>query len=497
MLTKSDFLKYTQCYKALWLYKYRKDLLPKELDSAMQRIFDEGYKVEDVAYKLFPGGVDAFDSDISVAIANTKKLIAAKEKIIFQPTISNWKLFCRADIIKLNPKTGKWDIYEVKSSTQVKDIHLIDLAFQKICFEENRMKIGRLFLVHVNNKYVRHGEIDPKKLIQIEEITEGVQALIKDVGLDIQSAHKVLDRKTEPDVKILKQCYRPYTCDFIDYCWRNIPEDSIYDIIGGLSKNKLELLLDQGILRIKYIPDGIITNEKKLKQLNAAKTKKVFIDAKAIKKELSVLKYPLYFLDYETYSTAVPLLDGYRPYQRITFQYSLHVKKSPDAKLQHYQYLCPKLIDPTEELSKALSDVIGSKGSVIAWNMGFEMGCNEEMAERNKKYAKFFKSLNDRMYDLMESFKKGYYVHKDFKGSASLKAVLPVVVPKLSYGKLNIQEGNAASESWPILTNPSISQEEGDKLTKDMLDYCQLDTLAMVEILEELKKLIQKINTNI
>ena len=150
MLTKSDFIKYTQCCKYLWLYKNRRE----EFDATTGRIFDEGYEVESYACKLFPGGVSAFDDDIPAAVIKTKQLIKSGQKIIFQPTISNWKLFCRSDIIKQNPKTGEWDIYEVKSSTEIKDIHLVDLAFQKICFEEADIKIGKLHIVYVNNKYI-------------------------------------------------------------------------------------------------------------------------------------------------------------------------------------------------------------------------------------------------------------------------------------------------------------------------------------------------------
>jgi len=164
MLTKSDYLKYRQCCKYLWLHKYRQDLVDPDTKAAMQRLFDEGYKVEKWAYELFPGGVDAYTgfapNDFKGAVKNTKKLVSAGTKVIFQPTISNWDLFCRADIIKLNAKTGEYDIFEVKSSTEVKDIHLIDLAFQKICFEKEKIKIGKLFLIHVNNKYVRNGAIE-------------------------------------------------------------------------------------------------------------------------------------------------------------------------------------------------------------------------------------------------------------------------------------------------------------------------------------------------
>lgn len=491
MLTKSDYLKYTQCYKYLWLYKFRKDLLPKELSLAVERVFDEGYHVESYAYKLFPDGIDADDEDFSKAISKTKELMKSGKGTIFQPTVSKNNLFCRADIIKYNSRTKKWDIYEVKSSTQVNDIHLLDLAFQKICFEAAEYNIGKLHLVHVNSNYVRQGNIEPEKLLSIDDATRQVETLIEKVKIDIKEAHKILDLKSEPHIKILKQCYAPYACHFMDYCWRHVPDDSIYAIAGGLSEEKLEMLLDQGIIKIEDIPDGIITNKRGIRHHNAIKTSEVFIDHKAIAKELSQLEYPLYFLDYETNSPAVPLFDGYKPYQRIVFQYSLHVKKTPSAKLDHYAFLHNEFSDPTKALVDSLKKIIGGKGSVIAWNKVFEMGCNKEMGERHKASRPFMKSINDRMYDLMNTFRHGYYVHKDFHGSASIKKVLPVLVPKLSYSELDIREGGTASESWRVMIDPNTGKKESGKIYNDLLKYCRLDTLAMVEILKVLNDTVK------
>ncbi len=173
----------------------------------------------------------------------------------------------------------------------------------------------------------------------------------------------------------------------------------------------------------------------------------------------------------------------------MVFQYSLHVKKSPKAELTHYQYLSTKIKDPTNELAESLFEAIGKQGNVIAWSKSFEAGCNNEMRTRCRKHADFFESINNRIYDLMQPFKKGYYVHKDFKGSASIKKVLPVLVPELSYKALNIQEGGTASESWLKVANPEIPQAERNQTAQDMLAYCRLDTLAMAKILEVLNKL--------
>ena len=268
-----------------------------------------------------------------------------------------------------------------------------------------------------------------------------------------------------------------------------MPEHSIYDV--WFNEEKLNKLLDMGVLNLEDVPEDMITAARAHRHYTAVKTNKVYIEKDSIKNELSQLIYPLYFLDYETFSPAIPLFDGYRPYQRIVFQYSLHVQDEPGAELKHYEFLWDKLSDPTEALSETLSKQIGPSGSVIAWNMSFEQGCNTEMGERNPKYKKFYEDINDRMVDLIVSFRQGYYVDRRFQNSASLKMVLPVFVPKLSYKELGIQEGGTASESWRVMVDPNTVKKKFQQIYDDLLKYCELDTLAMVEILRELEKITE------
>ncbi len=364
------------------------------------------------------------------------------------------------------------------------------MAFQKICFEGAGYEIGKLHLVHVNNQYVRKGKIDPKKLIKIEEVTQEVKNVISGVQLDIEKALELITAKDEPQIRILKQCRRPYECSFINHCWKHIPEHSIYNIAGSLREDKLNLLLDQGILEIKDIPEDFLTNLKSIRHHKVVKQNEVHIEKENIKNELDKLKYPLYFLDYETFSPAIPMFDGYKPYQRIVFQFSLHVQEAEGLKLKHYEFLAQEGKDPTKDLLKALKGFVkNNNGTFVSWNASFEKGCNSEMAGRVPEYTEFMQDINDSMYDLMDVFKKGYYVHKDFHGSASLKKVLPVLVPSLSYKDLEIQEGGTASQSWLTLIDESVKKAERNSLAKNMLKYCELDTLAMVEILRKLGKI--------
>lgn len=482
-LTKSQFLQHLQCAAYLWLYKFNKATLQKEVEPYLQRIFDEGYEIENQALQLFPNGqqVNGF---YQKAVSHTKVLVRSGAKTIFQATAMTPRLMCMADIITLKRKT--WNIFEVKSSTEVKEIHLIDLAFQKICFEEAGYNIGKLHIIHVNNRYVKKGKINPKQLLKIEDVTPLVLDLIEQVKLDIDDAIDFYQRIKKADLTNLERCINPLKCP-INFCNQDIPENSIYSIAGGLRGRKLKLLIDQGILEIKDIPNGFLTNRRSILHRKVVTSKKVHLEKDSINKELNKLKYPLYFIDYETANPAIPVYDGYRPYQRIVFQFSLHVQKQEGNKLDHYEFLADGIDDPTSDLLKALKDSTGDIGTWISWNAIFEKGCNSEMAERCPKYSEFLKKINESMFDLMQIFRKGFFVHKDFGGSASIKKVLPVIAPELNYSNLEIKEGGSASESWRQL--PSMGQKERMKVRENLLKYCKRDTYAMVAILDFLKSL--------
>ncbi|MBI2448431.1 DUF2779 domain-containing protein [Candidatus Microgenomates bacterium] len=491
MLTKSDFLKFIQCPKYLWLAKFRKDLAG-EIDAGTQKMFDDGAEVEKYAYELFTDGVMAGgNNDFKTDISKTKELLAGGAKTIFQPTFSNFNtnLYCRCDIIKLSEDNESWDIYEVKSSTQPKDIHFYDLAFQKICLEKEGLKVGKAYLILVNNQYVRNGDIEPEKLLKIEDVNNEVEEKSEEVKEEIVEALKILELKEEPSVTILKQCKNPYECSYISHCWEGIPEESIYDVASGLSEKQLAILLDMGIINLTDIPEGFVKNEKFIKHIELVKNGQREIQKAEIESELASLEYPLYFIDYETFGGAVPLFDGLRPYENIPFQYSLHVIEAPNAEAKHYEFLEKEYKDPTKDLYESLNNIVGEKGTFISWNMSFEKSCNTGIASRNPEYKEFFEGMNERMFDLMMIFKNGYVADKGFKASASLKKVLPVMVPHLSYKELNIQEGGTASVSWFTLTDEKVDKEEREHLYQDMLKYCELDTLAMVEIWKRLSDL--------
>jgi hypothetical protein len=481
MLTKSDFMNYIECPIYLWLSKHRPELIPADT-LEKERIFAMGREVDGLARQLFPGGIEIQEYNHE-GWQNTKKAIADGAEILFQPTVVADPLTCRADILTKSAKGDKWDINEVKMATRVKIEYPYDVGFQRICFENAGIKIGRTNSIHINRDYVRHGEIEPDKLLISEDITKQVNEKLSEIKEEIEKALEVLKWAKKPDLRLLESCTNPKSCDYIKYYCEGFPE--IHQIASKIPTKHLLALLNRKVLSPDKIPAVLLESIGYEPEVEFAK-----IDGLAIRQKLNELKYPLYFLDYETYAAAIPSFDSTRPYQNIPFQYSLLIKEKPAFSIGHREFLAREFKNPVPALLSQLQGDIGRQGSIISWNASFEKGCNEEMARMEPRFADFLKSVNERIFDLMLifKFKNHLYVNSTFQKSAALKNILPVLCPELAYDSLAIQDGGEASASWPILTSGNTPEDEKLRLAKDMLAYCKRDTEAMVGILNRVCK---------
>ena len=485
MLTKTDFRNHIECPIFLWLTKKWPDLLPPQTEE-LKRIFAQGNEVDALARKLFPGGIEVQGFNKAGAV-HTEELMEKGETILFQPTaISPDGLEAKADILKKG-KGDSWDLYEVKMSAEVKEEHFYDVAFQKICFTDAGIKIGKTFLVHLNGNYVRRGAVDPKQLFKIENITAKVDSVIDQTRERIAEAESVITGAETIDELLIQKCHSPEKCDYLEYYIHGFPEAFL--IADKIFDRHLKALLKRGIIDADKVSPEIL---KKIGYVPEVPFRE--INKEGIRSELSTLKYPLYFFDYETYSYPIPPFDGTKPFQQIPFQYSLHIKETPDSELLHKEFLARDYKNSMAELLKQLKNDFGTTGSVLVWYCPFEMARNVEMAATYPEYADFLNDINSRIFDLMLifKFKRNLYLNSRFNGSASLKKVLPVVCPELSYDDLEIHEGETASASWPILADPKTSAEKKESLAKAMLEYCGRDTMAMVAIMEHLEKEIEK-----
>jgi len=286
---------------------------------------------------------------------------------------------------------------------------------------------------------------------------------------------KIIAIKECPEVNISKQCATPYECAIHDDCWDFLPKNSVFDLYRG-GKKSFDLF-DNGCESIKEIPDDFKLNDKQEIQKECEKTGKPYINKEGIKSFLDTLEEPLYYLDFETLSTAVPIYDGTKPHQQIPFQFSLHVNG------KHISFLASGKDDPREEFIKKLKESLGETGSIIVYNQAFEIGRLRELAEMFPDYKNWVESVIGRVVDLLIPFRGFHYYHPSQCGSASIKKVLPAVTGK-SYDGMEINNGSDAALAYFKLD---------DEKTREALEkYCCLDTEGMIWILDELKEIVNE-----
>jgi len=475
-LSKTNYLQFLACPEELWLQKNRPDLIPKLGIDALHKI-EQGNIIDQLAKEWFEKG------------CMLKEELIDPANVSFQLKVEKEGIVAIADIVVHHPTKKKHiRLFEVKSSTNLKKQHIHDIAFQKMVFEGCGYTVTDSYLVLVNKKYTHAGTIDHCELLDIDKVTKEVEELKKSTKKEAKAAMEWIHGPI-PKKQWTIDCPNKLKCPFLQYHYKNIPDYSIYDI-ANIRIKKISKLLEEGVLNIQDVPKDFKLSKKQRLQVEIAQEDEIRIKSKAIKKELKELVYPLYFIDYESFSYVIPVQDQYRPYQQLVFQYSLHTQKTPDSPVEHSEYLLRAKDEPVENLVADMRKNIGDKGSLIVWNESFEKSRNKEMAELYPTYASFLNSMNDRMFDLMKIFKKGYYGHPGFKGKNSLKSVLPTLCPDISYKSLVIQNGNTAAIKWHHATDKRVSEEEADKVFTDLLKYCHLDTLAMVKILGKVQQVV-------
>lgn len=488
LLSKSSFIRGVQCEKHLYLYKYQYDEMD-ELSEMQKAIFRRGTEVGILAQNLFPGGIDLSPethTDYDKSIIKTSESLKSGKKILYEAAFQSDEVLSIADIL-LNDKSGL-KIFEVKSSTSVTDVYLMDAALQYWVIKNSGYEINDFSIIYINNQYVRKGELDLSQLFIIESVLERILPLQKWVGENIDRLKKVLMQDKIPEVDIGEHCYLPYLCGFYNYCRKHLPENSVFDLSGVHLSTKYEMYRS-GIISLEEITDENNLPQSAQIQLDVFKNGKNLIDVDAIKDFLCDINYPLYFMDFETFQPAVPMFDNSRPYMQIPFQYSLHYKKNKDSSLQHFEFLAEAKGDPRIPFIENLINDTKSDGDIVVYNKSFEITRLKEIAEVFPQYKKQIENIIKRIKDLIIPFQKKYYYTNEMKGSYSIKYVLPALIPELNYSNLPINEGGLASLTFESLYDEK-SQEVITEKRKQLIEYCKMDTLAMVKILEKLEGIV-------
>lgn len=472
-LTKSHFMSGLQCHKLLWS-SLKEPHRATSLHPAQQRIIDQGNAVGQWARQQFPAG-RLIEGTGSKAVQATQAAIASGTPCLFEAAFQVEGVLIRCDILH-QTSAGTWELVEVKSSGQVKEEHHWDVALQHYILTQSGLSIHSSKVMHINTQDCYFPNLD--NLFTLVDISTEVHSLLPEIPAKLDQFKTILSQDVEPTLAIGKHCDHPNSCPLKQDCWQHIPEASIFTI-PRLDWKKKDALIAQEILAIADLPWDFRLSDKQQAYVDTVLSSQPAIDLSAIAASLAQLEYPIHFFDFESQNPAIPRFDGLKPYEQFPFQYSCHILHA-NGTLEHREYLHTDLSDPRPPLVAALTRDIAAVGSVVAYHKSFEAGLLKKLAADFPEYAFALEAIVDRLWDLEDIF-KDHYKHPNFRGSTSIKKVLPVLVPHLSYKTLNVQQGDQAQAVWEEMiacTDPAEKQQ----LENDLRAYCQLDTEAMVQI---------------
>lgn len=480
-LTKTNFIQYLNCPESLWLLKNKPNEYPKgEFSLFLEKLIKEGYEVEEYAKLLFPNGINLPENSTPQF---TQQQLASSNKVFFQPSfLTKEDIFARIDVLE-KLFDGSFHIYEIKSDSSIKKGKLEDACFQKYVLQECGYSVSKISIIHLNKDYVRQGEINPNELLEIVEVTEQLNSIYSTIVNVINAASNFITKAViNEDECSCRYKTRRNHCDSFKYFNKDVPEYSIYEI-GRISAKKICLLVNNNQLSILDIPLGFELSANQQLQVESVRQELVLINKPGIEKTLASLKFPLHFVDYETFPTAIPKLDNMSPHNHLVFQVSIHTMQE-NGDLTHFEWLGDKLEQPIEML-KQMQYFTGFTGTFISWNAPFEVGRNKDMLAWIPEFTEYLNYMNSHMFDLETVF-KGDYVDYRFGGRTSIKKVLPVLYPDFSYSDLEVQDGTMALDTWGRMVSDPNFKEDKNKVRENLLEYCKLDTFAMVKIYEKL-----------
>jgi len=479
-ISKSKYMAGVQCLKRLYLLVHQPELAGG-MEAGDFFVMDQGRQVGRLAHQLFPGGVLVRAGDPEEAIRVTRELVAnPKVPAIFEAAFEDGGVFVRVDVLQRR-RDNRWRLIEVKSTADLKDQHLEDVAIQCRVVSRCGLDLASSCLMHVNRSYVfSGGSIDPRQFFKIRNLTRRVERLQPKLTFQLRSEFRVLAMPKAPDLPTGRHCTEPVTCEFFDQ--RNPPRpDNHVGYLPRIQASAVEELEEIGVESICDIPDDFPLNERQRRACTSVQTGKPWF-SDDLGKELGSMKYPLYFMDFETVNPCVPRFPGMRPYDQLPFQWSVHVLREPGTELEHFEFLAMDTNDPRREFVASLCSVLGRSGSIVVYNQQFESQRLSELGAWMPEFAGRIEKIQRRLWDLLPVVRNHVY-HPAFAGSFSLKAVLPALVPEMTYEGMAVANGQDAGLAWESLVRGSLDQSERDRIRKALLDYCGQDTLALVKLL--------------
>lgn len=488
-LSKSLFMMGEQCPKSLWIYKN----LPNEkgiVDEKQEGNFLFGKEIGKKAQNLFPKGVDLFavKESFSHHLYLTQQYLKKDYVTLFEAAFQYDSIFILADILV---KIGNsYELYEVKSSTQIKRYHYKDISLQYYVLNKLNIPIKKAGIIYVNSHYNRATTLDIKRLFKKKFVLTKIKTYQKKIHNSVQKLREIIKLRSAPSIDIGTYCNKPYPCRYKHLCWKNIPEYSVFNLIN-LSKEKKFSYYKKGILTFDTIyKKNLPLSKKQHIQLNTcSSSQNLYIERDAILNFLSTLIFPLYIIDFEGIQYPIPRFSKSHPYEQIPFSFSLR-KCTDFDNHDHHNYFHPiQFGDPRPTLFKKLYPLLPvDHGSIIVFGGSYEIAMLKKVRHYIHNISPNHWGEHIPIIDLLHPFESFHIYHKKMNGKLSLKSIATALT--LTDQKEGaIHNGFHASYNYYLTKNLDPNSEEMLEKQKSLIHYNELDTLMILQIIKKLHKL--------
>ena len=479
-VSKEIFLNTLVCPTLGWLK--RSGQIAKTIPTLGERFrMEQGTEIGGRARELYPDGLLMDDMDIMTASKKTKGLMNDPNvSIIFEGAFLIDGFAAKADMLKR--KRGSWHMIEAKSSVNDRQEFIDDMAYTAMVIVHAGFSICNASLLLVSRDF-RSGMKNEELFVEVDHTAE-VLDRVEIFKLGCEQIEEITGRSLKPEPVLRPECRK---CELFKECLGRDIENHIFDI-PRLSQSKFDRLMESGIICIEDIPDGFPLTGNQARVRECVQTRMPFVGDR-LKSELRSISWPAYYLDFETVMTAIPLYPDIAPYIKIPTQYSIHKCSDIGLIIDHREYLANPNKDCRRELAENLLSDLTGQGSIIAYS-DFEKNVINGLAELYPDLSEELNSLIDRMIDLEAIIKKHFY-HPDFHGRTSIKVILPVLVPDMSYDDLEIADGDSAMAAFAYLALGKYKEtREVESTKRNLLEYCKRDTLAMVKLHQRLAEYV-------
>ena len=455
---------------------------------ATQAVLEQGQQIGLVARRAFPGGVlvAADHEHLDDAVGITQELVGnAEAPAIFEATFEYGGVLVRTDVLERSSRAG-YRLIEVKSATSPKPLYAYDIGIQKHVISGVGVNLDGTRLMHLNRDYVFDGrDYDVSRLFVVAELIPEQTISDAEISSRVDNQLRILAQPTPPDVKPGRQCIEPVLCEFYEHCNPDLPDDHV-SLLPRIRTEKVDDLLTSGIMSVHQIPDDFPLSETQRRAVDTVKTGKAWIGSE-LAGELSTLRYPICFMDFETIFPALPRYAGMRPYDHVPFQWSVHRQERNGAPIMRYDFLAESTSDPRVPFLESLCQAVKAAGSIVVYNQGFESSRLNDLARWLPERRSEIAEIKAKLWDLLAVIRRNVY-YPAFGGFFSLKRIAAAILPDMNYDGLAVADGNQAGIVWARFVNPATYPEEKAHLKRALLQYCGQDTLALARILEVLLK---------